>query len=127
MSYVVHQRSKTPWNLEMTDARGNALNVPTMNDHVYEQDPESEDSALDEEGDECAAAESEEEIVETIPPSQMKTLRNCVLFAHYFCCCSYIFYHFLLYLSGSLAISSVILTHSICMYICTYNCIYGVI
>ncbi len=52
-----------------------ALNVPTIDDLANEQAPEYEDSASDMDGDECAAAESEEKIVdETIPPSQMKTL-----------------------------------------------------
>ena len=38
-----------------------------------EEDPEPEDSALDEDGNECAAAESDEEIVdETLHQSPMK-------------------------------------------------------
>ncbi len=38
-----------------------------------EQGSEDEDSASDKDGDECAAAESEEEIVdETVPQSQLK-------------------------------------------------------
>ncbi len=38
------------------------------------QDPQSQDSASDKDGYECAAAESDEQIVDkTIPPSLMKT------------------------------------------------------
>ncbi len=40
---------------------------------LFKQDPEQEDSASDKDGDECAAAESDEEIVdETIPLSPMR-------------------------------------------------------
>ncbi len=44
------------------DARGNALD--TMTTEYLEQDPEPEDSTLDEDCDECAAAESDEVIVD---------------------------------------------------------------
>ncbi len=58
---------------DATDLQGDALDAPTMDDSVDEQALESEDCALDEDGGECAAAESEEEIVDkTIPPSPMK-------------------------------------------------------
>jgi hypothetical protein len=56
---------------DATDARGNALD--TLTTEYLEQDPEPEDSAPDEDGNECAAAESDEEIVdETIRQSPMK-------------------------------------------------------
>ncbi len=55
---------------DATDARGDALDVLTMDDFANEQAPEHEDNASDKDGDECAAAESEEEIVDkTFPPS----------------------------------------------------------
>ena len=54
-----------------TDARGDALETLTTED--LEQDPEPEVSVSDENGDECVAAESDEEIVdETLRQSQMK-------------------------------------------------------
>jgi hypothetical protein len=56
---------------DATDTRGDALD--TLTTEYLEQDPEPEDSVLDEDGDECAAAESDEEIVgETIQPSLIK-------------------------------------------------------
>ncbi len=56
-----------------TDARGEAQDVPTMDDLTNEQAPEYEDNASDKHGDECAAAESEEEIMdETIQQSPME-------------------------------------------------------
>ncbi len=62
MSYLVHQKSKG-------HARDNALDTLTT------EYPEPEDSAPDEDGDECTAAESDEETVdETIQPSPMKNL-----------------------------------------------------
>ncbi len=53
------------------DARGDALD--TLTTEYLEQDPALEDSASDKDGDECAAAESDEEIVdEKILPSPMR-------------------------------------------------------
>ncbi len=56
---------------DATDARGDALE--TLTTEYLEQDQEPEVSALDEDGDECIAAESDEEIVdETLCQSLMK-------------------------------------------------------
>ncbi len=54
-----------------TDARGNALD--TLTTDYLEEDPEPEDSALNEDGYTCAAAESDEEIVnETLHQNLVK-------------------------------------------------------
>ncbi len=67
----------TPENQELsesrdaTDARGDALKTLTTED--LEQDPGPEVSVSDEDGDECVAAESDEENVdETLRQSPMK-------------------------------------------------------
>ncbi len=53
--------------------RGDALDAPTIDDSADEQAPELEDCTSDEDGDDCAAAESDEEIVdETSQQSPMK-------------------------------------------------------
>ncbi len=46
---------------DATDARGNALD--TLTTDYRKEDPETEDSAPDEDGNECTAAESDEEVV----------------------------------------------------------------
>ena len=69
MSNLVHQKSKSPRNLE--DARSDA--IKTLTTEYLEQDPEQEVGASDEDGDEYVAAESDEEIVdETLRLSPMK-------------------------------------------------------
>jgi hypothetical protein len=56
---------------DATDARGNALDTLTMD--YLKEDPEQEDSVLDEDVNECAAAESDEEILdETLHQSPIK-------------------------------------------------------
>ena len=66
MSYLVHQRTKSPLN-----ARGDTLKTLTAED--LKQDPGPQVSVSDEDGDECVAAESDEEIVdETLRQSPMK-------------------------------------------------------
>ncbi len=47
---------------DATDTRGNALD--TLTTDYLKEDPEPEDSALDKDGNECAAAKSDEEIVD---------------------------------------------------------------
>ncbi len=63
---------KTLESLNVTDPQGDAQEVPIMNDTASEQGSENEDSASDTDGDlsGCAAAESEDGIVdEAVPPS----------------------------------------------------------
>ncbi len=56
---------------DVTDARGNALDTLTMD--YLKENPKPEDSVPDEDGNECVAAESDEEIVdETLCQSPMK-------------------------------------------------------
>ena len=58
---------------DVTDQQGNAQEDPIMNDSAPELESGNEDSASDKDGDECATAESDDEIVdETVSPSPMK-------------------------------------------------------
>ena len=64
---------KTLGPRDVMDQQGDAQEDPIMNDSAPELESENEDSALDKDGDECAAAESDYEAVdETVSPSPMK-------------------------------------------------------
>ncbi len=56
MSYLVHQRSKSPRNQEMQRMHV-VMHSKPLTTKDLEQDPEPEVSALDEDGDECVAAD----------------------------------------------------------------------
>ncbi len=73
MIYLAPQISKRPLNPNATDMQGGAQDAAIMNDTASEQESDNVDSAADNDGDDCAAAESEEGIVdETLPLSLMK-------------------------------------------------------
>ena len=58
---------------DVIDQQGNAQADQIAGDSTPELEPDSEDSALDNDGDKYAAAESEDDIVdETVRPSPMK-------------------------------------------------------
>ena len=58
---------------DVMDQQGDAQEDPIMNDSALELEPESEDGDSDKDGDECAAVESDDDIVdETVSPSPMK-------------------------------------------------------
>ena len=59
MSYLIHQKiQKASESKDATDARGDAHDVPTMDDLANEQALGYENSASDKDGDEGAAVES---------------------------------------------------------------------